>query len=124
MARLTPTFEAGLNEAYAAAVSDTLWEKTYAATNPLEYWAEGTQSWFEANASVGPVHNAIDTRQEMKAYDRRLSKLLEEAYGDGPWRYKPPNRRSPPPIDYANPPTFEWPKRLANLDVDDVAAGQ
>jgi hypothetical protein len=120
MARLTPNFEDRLNAAYEAAIDGKLWEKTYAATNPLEYWAEGTQTWFHANAGEGPVHNAIDTRAEIKAYDPRLSKLLEEAYGDRPWRYEPPNRRSPPPIDYEKSPTFTWPTRLVNPQLEAV----
>ena len=121
MARLTPSFEDRLNAAYEAAIDARLWEETYAATNPLEYWAEGTQTWFHANAGEGPIHNAIDTRAEIKAYDPRLSKLLAEAYGDRQWRYKPPNRRSSPPIDYERAPTFAWPMRLVNLNLDAIA---
>ncbi len=61
------------------AVSKGKWQETYASINLEEYWAEGVQSWFNANAGV-PVpdgkHNHINTRRELKKYDRPLYDLI------------------------------------------------
>jgi hypothetical protein len=59
--------------------------KVYASTNPQEYWAEGTQAWFDhANARNS---GGVTTRDEVKQKDPQLAALLAEIYGDGPWRY-------------------------------------
>ena len=57
------------------------WKDTYAATNIEEYWAEGVQDWFNVNAEVPKPdgkHNQVNTRKELKAYDRGLYDILSE----------------------------------------------
>src|SRR4029077_5455249 len=72
-----------------------LWKNTYAATTPAEYWAEGVQDWFDDNAPPDAQHNEIRTRAKLKEYDKELSKLCEEVFGDKEWRYtKPRDRKS------------------------------
>jgi|CXWL01.1.fsa_nt_gi hypothetical protein len=61
-----------------------LWTNTYASENAQEYWAEGVQSWFDANLE-GPqggngIHNSINTRSELKHYDPELAKLIREVF--------------------------------------------
>ena len=52
-----------------------------------EYWAEGVQSWFDANQEPQPgIHNHVDTRAELKEYDPLLSTILERFMGDRSWR--------------------------------------
>lgn len=76
---LEPGFETELKRLYPAARAKGLWEKTYAATNAGEYFAEGVQSWFDANRQADPpdgVHNHVDTRAELRAYDPDLAAFL------------------------------------------------
>ena len=90
-----------LNDLYRQAMDEGLWADSYAASNVHEYWAEGTQSWFDCNTprDDGRVHNGIWNRDKLKRYDPRLAVLLEETFGDRPWRYskttaRPPDQRA------------------------------
>ena len=78
-------FLARLDDAYRSAMDSGLWAGTYAAENVDEYWAEGAQSWFGLNDYAIPangVHNQIDTRHELEAYDPALASLIREVFGD------------------------------------------
>ena len=69
--------------AYDAALAAGKWKDTYAATNIEEYWAEGVQDWFNVNAEVPKPdgkHNQVNTRKELKAYDRGLYDILSEFF--------------------------------------------
>ena len=74
-------FRQRLGRAYSDALEVGLWADTYAATNPNEYWAEGVQSWFDLNDPPSPIHNEINTRKELEAYDPVLSALIHEVFG-------------------------------------------
>jgi hypothetical protein len=113
-----PTFDGRLRAAFEAAKREGLWKGTYAGSNHMEYWAEGTQSWFDTNRENDSEHNWVSTRAKLKTYDKRLVALLAEVYGDGEWRYVLPAKRSPPSLhlagfDAARAPRFAWPERLA-----------
>lgn len=87
-----------LSAAFEAARSEGLWADTYAATNADEYWAEGIQSWFDANLEADPadgVHGPVDTRAELRAHDPRLAELLAEVFPDDGWR---PRTSERPPV--------------------------
>jgi hypothetical protein len=62
----------------------------------------------------------VDTRDEVKAHDPALAKLLAEVYGDGPWRYQRPaarpaaDRAHLDDLDLAKLPRFRWPNRAAS----------
>jgi len=63
-----------------------LWLNTYAGSNPEEYWAVGTQVYFDVartnpNGADG-IYNEIGTRSQLKEYDRKLYDLFYELYGD------------------------------------------
>jgi len=88
MRRLDETFRSRLRATFAAAREKGLWENTYAGTTPGEYFAEGVQSWFNTNRTNDSLHNHVDTREELKEYDPPLAALVEEACGDGAWRYR------------------------------------
>ncbi|QIZ72023.1 hypothetical protein [Oxynema aestuarii] len=82
---LDRTFQARLNWVYRQAIAAGLWRNTYAAVNPEEYWAEGVQSYFNVNLEVNSsngIHNQINTREELRAYDPRLYQLIFEIFGD------------------------------------------
>ena len=73
--------------AYKQAMDAGLWSNTYAATNQQEYWAEGVQSYFDTNIEANPsngIHNHVNTRAELLAYDRRLHDLIQSAFGSTP----------------------------------------
>lgn len=75
-------FRRQVESAYANALAAGLWRHTYAATNPDEYWAEGTTAWFDLNSPPDPLRNNINTRAELVEYDPALAELLDQVYGD------------------------------------------
>ena len=78
-----------LRELYQEAMDEKLWDNSYARASVQEYWAEGTQSWFDCNTrhDDGRIHNGVWNRDKLQEYDPRLAEFLEETYGDGEWRY-------------------------------------
>jgi cyclophilin family peptidyl-prolyl cis-trans isomerase len=134
MRRLEPDFARDLEAAYQAAQRQGLWQGTYAISNPAEYFAEGTQAWFDNNRANDALHNDIDTRDKLKAYDPALAALLQRVYGDLSWRYQPPSQRSAdqrshlPEFDPARLPSFVWrqaaipdrPRVIINTAVGDI----
>lgn len=89
-----PTFDPRLRAAYQSATNHGLWRGTYAGSNREEYWAEATQSWFDNNRANDSLHNDIDTRTKLKAYDPGVAVLCALVYGDGPWRCRKPTERA------------------------------
>lgn len=88
-----PAFLPKLNAAYRKAMEKGLWRRTYAATNPSEYWAEGVQSWFAANRTATPpngVHNHINGRAALAGYDPDLASLIRQVFGPVNWVWRDP----------------------------------
>ena len=114
-----PSFDDRLKIIYDAAVEKGLWENTYAITNRAEYWAEGTQSWFDTNRANDDQHNHVDTRDKLNEYDPALALLLTEVFGDTDWRYtQAVTRTHLVHLQGFNPkqsPRFEWPSELMEL---------
>jgi hypothetical protein len=82
------TFKSRIRAAYDAATSAGLWRNTYAAENEIEYYAEGVQSWFDANPEVAQPdgnNGPINTRGELKVYDPALASLIAETMPDDTW---------------------------------------
>ena len=108
-----PDFDARLEVIYTAAKEKGLWKNTYAITNKAEYWAEGTQSWFDTNRVNDDQHNHVDTRAKLKGYDPALASLLTEVFGDTEWRYTQAITRTHllhlQGFDPEMSPKFEWP---------------
>ena len=87
-----------LDAAHRDAMKKQLWQKTYAATNADEYWAEGVQSWSGANLEAKPangIHNEVNTREELKKYDPALPALIAGVFADDAWRYVQPKSLAP-----------------------------
>jgi len=83
------TFDNRVRAAWDAATSAGLWRNTYAEVNEIEYYAEGVQSWFDANLEVMPPdgnNGPINTRGELKVYDPALASLIAETMPDDAWR--------------------------------------
>ncbi len=114
MSKLDPTFDQRLRAAFNHAKEAGLWKKTYAATNPQEYWAESVQDWFDDNRHDDALHNHIHTRAQLKDYDPDVAKLCAEVFGDIPWRYKKPAQRNAADrahlagYDATTAPRFKW----------------
>ncbi len=113
------SFDDRLKVLYDAAVEKGLWKDTYAITNRAEYWAEGTQSWFDTNRANDDQHNHVDTRDKLKEYDPALAALLTEVYGDMDWRYTQAITRTHlvhlQGFSPEESPEFEWPSELIEL---------
>lgn len=115
LAKADPTFDRRLRRAYQKAIASGLWKNTYAAVNHKEYWAEGSQSWFNCNRSSDRDHNHIDTKKELIKYDPGLAALCREVYGKTDRTYARPSTRLQAHLNGYNPgeaPTFRWPKKL------------
>ena len=114
-----PGFDDRLKTIYDAAVKKGLWKNTYAITNRAEYWAEGTQSWFDTNRANDDQHNHVDTRDKLKDYDPELAVLLTEVYGDTDWRYTQAITQTHlshlQGFDPGESPKFEWSPGLIEL---------
>ena len=102
-----PSFDKRLKQAFISARQNGLWKRLYAITNEEEYWAEGTQFWF----NTGKNHH-VKTRKHLKTYDSLLAALLAEVYGDTNWRYVPVTTRTGLPHLHGYNPRksqkFEW----------------
>ena len=114
-----PSFDDRLEIAFNAAREKGLWKDTYAITNRSEYWAEGTQSWFDTNRANDDQHNHVDTRDKLKDYDPELAVLLTEVFGDRDWRYTQAVTRTHlghlQGFDSEASPKFEWSPELIDL---------
>ena len=89
-------FDEKLKQLYKSALAKGLWKDTLAAANHVEYWAQGVQSWFDANAQGSPGHNKVNTRKELEAYDPDLARFIAGVFLHTQrvdWRYQPPATR-------------------------------
>ncbi len=87
-----PAFDGELRAAFEAAKDAGLWSGTYAGTDYKEYWAEGVQSWFDANRENQPgVHNHVNTREELRAYDPALAELIARWLPETSWSPRCPS---------------------------------
>ncbi len=67
---------------------------TYWALNAAEYWAEGVQAWYDTCRTMDHDHNHVHTRDQLKAYDPELAKLIADVLGENPWRFVSPRTRA------------------------------
>ncbi len=84
VAAVDSTFRPDLDVAYAAALAAGTWSGTYAATDALEYWAEGVQSYFEVNGANDASHGDIATRALLAQRDPALFALVDEVFAGAP----------------------------------------
>ncbi|MCB0032781.1 MAG: hypothetical protein KDE51_02080, partial [Anaerolineales bacterium] len=80
---LDSNFTTTVENAYQNARNQGLWDNTYAGSNAEEYWAEGVQSYFNTNLQSDPpngIHNHVNTRAELQAYDPGLYALIDEVF--------------------------------------------
>lgn len=90
--RKNEAFMTQLEAAYELSKSNPNRIGTYSAKNIEEYWAEGTQEYFDASRfsfTGGPKqedNGPIATREDLKRYDPELHILILSVWGDNPWR--------------------------------------
>ncbi len=76
-----PKLIARLETAYANAREKRLWQGAYMANTLEEYWAEGTQFWFNSNKAYITDKLTVVNAEDLQAHDPELYALLAEAYG-------------------------------------------
>eukprot|EP00058_Branchiostoma_floridae_P018361 XP_002603850.1 hypothetical protein BRAFLDRAFT_129677 [Branchiostoma floridae] len=79
-------FQSRLQTAYDDALANGRFANTYADDTRDEYWAEGVQSYFNVNHERDPpdgIHNHVNTRPELQAYDPALYAIIEEIFPCG-----------------------------------------
>lgn len=77
-----PLLYAQVEAAYANALENDLWLNEYATTTIQEYWAEGTQIWFNSNRLVVVDGRQILNHPDLQGYDPKLYATLAKAYGE------------------------------------------
>lgn len=83
IAGVEPDFDDRLTAVFNKAKAANLWDGTYALSNKEEYFAEAVQSFFNCNRySEVPngVHNWVNRRAKLKAYDPDMYNLLREYF--------------------------------------------
>ncbi len=95
-----------VERAYAAALAGGRWKGEYAATTVQEYWAEGTQFWFNSNkvARFGDVVVLSDS--DLVRYDPDLADVLRAVYGERHRLATDVFWNSPARVPPGGPPTF------------------
>lgn len=106
--RIDKDFNRKLKQLYEQAMAKEFWQNTYAAENHDEYWAEGVQSWLDCNresrdGKPNGVHNHVNTREELEAYDPNLAKFVADTFGNMQWRYQKYADRKAKQAKIANP---------------------
>lgn len=82
---VNPDFDTELEHLMEKAKAKGLWANTYALDNKCEYFAETVQSFFNCNrfsAEPNGIHNSINTREKLKAYDPDMYNLLLQYFPD------------------------------------------
>ncbi|WP_235528265.1 glycoside hydrolase [Sphingomonas sp. Leaf231] len=103
-----PALYARVDRAYVSAMAANLWKGEYGATSVDEYWAEGTQTWFNSNRLTVLDGRRILNDADLSGYDVALFNVLSEVYGErhrlpGDVFYRHPARVPPgaPPVSTA-----------------------
>lgn len=76
-----PALYARVERAYADAMAAKKWAGEYASVNADEYWAEGTQFWFNSNKVAVVDGRQILSDRDMAHYDPALAGVLQAVYG-------------------------------------------
>jgi hypothetical protein len=75
-----PELAEQIGSAYRDAMANGLWEGQYGSTNAGEYFAEGTQFWFNSNYEYKDGDRQILNSADLLHYDPKLYKLLSKVY--------------------------------------------
>jgi hypothetical protein len=81
--RVDPALHSAVRDAYAQAQAQRRWDRDYAAVSLQEYWAEGTQFWFDTNMLARLDGAEILSHRDLERYDPALYSALSRVYGRG-----------------------------------------
>lgn len=81
--RVDPRLHARVTKAYERALRAGKWKGDYAAVTVQEYWAEGTQFWFNSNMVSRLDDGTVLSAGDLRRYDPGLYAALAEVYGPG-----------------------------------------
>ena len=95
---------ARLEAAYANAQEAGRWRDEYTMTTIDEYWAEGSQFWFDSNRLQVFDGRRILDHQDLYAYDPALFAVLGEVYGSSHRLARDPFWKSPARVPPGPPP--------------------
>ncbi len=99
-----PALYRAIEAAYANALASNLWLDEYTTTTLHEYWAEGTQFWFNSNRLQAFGGRRILDHGDVATYDPRLYAVLGRAYGDAHRLQSDPFHMSPARVPPGPPP--------------------
>lgn len=100
-----PALYTAIERAYAGAMARGMWKGEYAAVTVDEYWAEGTQTWFNSNRIAVVDGQRILNDDDLARYDVALYNVLAQVYGT---RHRLPGDafyRHPARVPPGGPPT-------------------
>lgn len=75
-----PRLAAAIEKAYRDAMANGMWDHHYAKTTVAEYWAEGTQFWFNSNYDYKNGDVYVLSSDDLMQYDPQLYELLNQVY--------------------------------------------
>lgn len=78
--RVDPELAKGIEKAYKEAMEKGMWDNHYGETTVAEYWAEGTQYWFNSNYEYENGDVYVLSSEDLKQYDPKLYSLLKQVY--------------------------------------------
>lgn len=90
LAALDPAFNEKLAGLYGRAMSNEIIRKTYAGTNPAEYYAVSVEAWYSLNRCrkiPDGINGPVCTHDMLKRHDPEMYALLSE-------HYNPPDDRT------------------------------
>lgn len=98
-----PPLYARVERAYAGALREGRWKDEYASTTIDEYWAVGTQFWFNSGRIVAFDGVRVLSDADLARYDPALAGALRAAYGErhrlaGDRFWNHPDRVPPGPL--------------------------
>ncbi|WP_395336123.1 glycoside hydrolase [Novosphingobium sp. BL-8H] len=75
-----PALYARVQAAYRHALDQGLWKDDYASVTAQEYWAEGTQFWFNSNKAYRTGNKIVVSAADLQDHDPQLYAVLAEVY--------------------------------------------
>ena len=83
-----PDFDRRIRNLFNRRKQDGRWARTYFMSTDREFFAEGVTSYFNVNTETydgrpNGIHNHVNTRKELQAYDAELYNLVKEVFPCG-----------------------------------------
>lgn len=92
--RIDRRFDDKVRKLYRSATKRNLWAGTAAMNNRFEYFAEGVQSFFNANQIITSGSDRVNTREQLQVYDPDMALFIGDVFKHPErvdWRYSEAN---------------------------------